>query len=559
MVPVLFSSNETAFTTQGLGRLPEAFDVTVKWELNATYEMNCKYPASGRHIDNIKIGRMTWCEPYPGGKPQAFRIYEIDKDTGESITINCEHISYGLNNIPISPYQAKTANAALAGIKQQSLCDNPFTFKTNLSVSGSFSLEAPTMARTVLCGGENSIQAAFGGELLFDNYSVYLMNAIGSDSGAILRYGKNITDLKQEENIQDTVSGIVPYYKTKDGNIIYLPEKVLHSDNTSNFPYTKIGLLDCADMAGDSEDYTPSTAGLRNYAKQWMIDNNVGVPAVSISVSYVDLKKEGLTAVHPGDSVGVVFAELGVNKKAEVVGYEYDVIAERYTSVTVGEPFPDLAVTLINQQKSTLSSAATLATSQAELAAEGGCIILKQVQKNRKQGTYYFRNDRRTIIYHVGTRRAVRTGFRQVHKRKHCNIRDQCRHGHNDGCERYFLCLECVEYTFRGECNRKCTDSLYSAVFWRLKMQTIQLNLTPCGVPPTIYASMYDVGRIFEFEIYEDAASLSIPTNATVVMRGMKPDHHAFVYSTKDDTPNVSFSGNVVTVTSTEQMTAAVA
>lgn len=87
-------------------------------------------------------------------------------------------------------------------------------------------------------------------------------------------------------------------------------------------------------------------------------------------------------------------------------------------------------------------------------------------------------------------------------------------------------------------------------------MQTIQLNLTPCGVPPTIYASMYDIGRIFEFEIYEDAASLSIPTNATVVMRGMKPDHHAFVYSTKDDTPNVSFSGNVVTVTSTEQMTA---
>lgn len=87
-------------------------------------------------------------------------------------------------------------------------------------------------------------------------------------------------------------------------------------------------------------------------------------------------------------------------------------------------------------------------------------------------------------------------------------------------------------------------------------MQTIQLNLTPCGVPPTIYASMYDIGRKFEFEIYEDAASLAIPTNATVVIRGMKPDHHAFVYSTKDDTPNVSFSGNVVTVTSTEQMTA---
>lgn len=353
MVPILFESKETTFATQGLGRLSEAYDATVKWELNATYEMSCKYPISGKRLNDIKVGRIIWCEPYLRGKPQAFRIYEIDKDTGESITINCEHISYGLNNIPISPYQAKTANAALAGIKQQSLCDNPFTFKTNLSVSGSFSLEAPTMARTVLCGGENSIQAAFGGELLFDNYSVYLMNAIGSDSGAILRYGKNVTDLKQEENIQDTVSGIVPYYKTSDGNLIYLPEKVLYSDNASVFPYTKIGLLDCADLTKDTnDDSTPTTTEIRNYAKHWMADNNIGNPTVSISVSYADLEEENLTEIHPGDTVGVLFTDLGINRKAEVVGFEYDVIAGRYTSVTIGDPFPDLAVTLMKKMNS---------------------------------------------------------------------------------------------------------------------------------------------------------------------------------------------------------------
>ena len=329
MIPTLFDSKEKEFKTQGLGRLTEAYDASVKWELNGTYEFNFSYPISGKRFGDIKAGRIVWCVPYPDGKPQAFRIYEIGKDISGSISVSCEHISYGLNNIPVSPYQAKTANAALTGIKQQSLCDNPFTFQTNLDVSGDFQFDTPKMARTLICGGDESIQGIFGGELLFDNYNVYLVQSIGSDSGAILRYGKNITDLKQEENIQDTVSGIVPYYKTKDGNIIYLPEKVLHSENTSSFPYTKIGLLDCADMAGDSGDYTPSTTDLRNYAKQWMIDNNVGVPAVSISVSYVDLKKEGLTVIHPGDTVGVVFTELGVNKKAEVVGYEYDVIAER--------------------------------------------------------------------------------------------------------------------------------------------------------------------------------------------------------------------------------------
>ena len=347
MIPILYDSKETTFTTQGLGRLSDAYDVSVKWELNATYELSFDYPVSGRRFNDITVGRLVWCEPYPDGKYQAFRIYEVDKDMGGSVSVNCEHISYGLNNIPVSPYQAKTANAALTGIKQQSLCDNPFTLQTNLSVSGDFEFDTPTMARSLLCGNDNSVQSVFGGELFFDNYSVYLVDAIGKDNGAILRYGKNITDLKQEENIQDTVSGIVPYYKTDDGNLIYLPGKVLYSDNTASFPYTKIGLLDCADIKGDADNYTPTTDALRTYAKQWMADNNVGIPSVSISVSYADLESENMTTIHPGDTVGVLFVNLGVNKKAEVVGYEYDVIAERYKSVTIGEPFPDLAVTLI--------------------------------------------------------------------------------------------------------------------------------------------------------------------------------------------------------------------
>ena len=370
MIPILYDSKEKAFKTQGIGRLTDAYDVFVKWELNSTYELSFDYPTSGKRFDDITVGRIVWCTPYPGGSPQAFRIYEVSKDISGSMAISCEHVSYELNNIPISPYQALTANAALTGIKQQSLCDNPFTLQTNMSVSGDFQFDTPTMARTLLCGDSNSIQSVFGGEYKFDNYHIYLMTTIGADNGAILRYGKNITDLKQEENIQDTITGIVPYFKTSDGNLIYLPEKVLYSSNAASFPYTKIGLLDCADMADDSvENYTPTTDALRTYAKQWMSDNDIGVPAVSISVSYVDLAERGLTEIHPGDTVGVLFEKLGVNKKAEVVGYEYDVIAERYKSVTVGEPFPDLAVTLLNQQKSTISAAVSAATSKTESAA----------------------------------------------------------------------------------------------------------------------------------------------------------------------------------------------
>jgi len=87
-------------------------------------------------------------------------------------------------------------------------------------------------------------------------------------------------------------------------------------------------------------------------------------------------------------------------------------------------------------------------------------------------------------------------------------------------------------------------------------MQKVKLNLIPQGVPPVVYASQYDVGRQFEFEIYEGDVEYEIPSGAVVTFQGMKQDGHVFAYSSADSNPNVTFSGSVVTVTTTEQMTA---
>ena len=87
-------------------------------------------------------------------------------------------------------------------------------------------------------------------------------------------------------------------------------------------------------------------------------------------------------------------------------------------------------------------------------------------------------------------------------------------------------------------------------------MQKVKLNLIPQGVPPVVYASQYDVGRQFQFEIYEGDVEYEIPSNATVTFQGVKQDCHVFVYSSVDSDPKVKFSGSVVTVTTTEQMTA---
>ena len=85
-------------------------------------------------------------------------------------------------------------------------------------------------------------------------------------------------------------------------------------------------------------------------------------------------------------------------------------------------------------------------------------------------------------------------------------------------------------------------------------MQTVNLNIIPKGIPDVVNASQYDVGRVVQFALYDGATPYNIPLTATVQIAGKKGDNTIFCY---DETDNVvSWSGNVVTITSTQQMTA---
>lgn len=84
-------------------------------------------------------------------------------------------------------------------------------------------------------------------------------------------------------------------------------------------------------------------------------------------------------------------------------------------------------------------------------------------------------------------------------------------------------------------------------------MQSVNLNLIPGAVMPVVNVSQYDVGRQFKLNIFEGAASYSL-TGKDVQIRGTKPDGNGFAYDSTDGA--ISVSGNVVTVTTLQQMTA---
>lgn len=354
MIPILFEPKTKEFNSNGLGRLMDATSCLVTEERNGEYELEMKYPIDGILSEDIKMASIIWAEPGEGKEPQPFSVYKVSKPMNGIVTINAEHMSYQLSYIPCAPFTAQTAAGALAGFEQHAAEECPYTFWTDKTNSGSFAVSVPASIRSRLGGVEGSILDVYGGEFEFDRYTVKLWENRGEDNGVVLRYGKNITDLAQEENISNTITGIYPYWANNDGNLVELPEKVISSEKASNFPYPRTIPIDFSSKFQEQ----PTTDELRAAAEAYIKSNNVGIPSVSISVSFVPLWQTEeykdlalLESVRLCDVITVDYEKLGVKAKAKIVRTIYDVLKGRYQSLEVGDVRATLASTIAEQNQ----------------------------------------------------------------------------------------------------------------------------------------------------------------------------------------------------------------
>lgn len=366
MIPILFAPSATSFSTNGIGRLSEMISCEVTEERNGVYELTATIGTDSKHYSDIVHSAIIGVIPHDGGNVQAFRIYKISKPIGGIITINAQHISYELSHIPTRPFTAANVGAALAGLKSNSMQANPFTFWTDKSTIANYKQAKPESIRARLGGQQGSILDVYGGEYEFDNYTVKLWNNRGSDRAVTLRYGKNITDIKQEENIQNTITGIVPYWCGGDDEVVYY-NGIVEASTAANFPYRRSVPYD---FSGDFQS-APTAAQLRQRAERYIIRNSIGIPAVSIKVSFVALWQTEeykdiapLQRVNLCDWVTIQFERLGISAKAKVIKTVYDVLTERYKSIELGEARTDFASYVVGLSAQTEQNAEAVATNK---------------------------------------------------------------------------------------------------------------------------------------------------------------------------------------------------
>lgn len=349
MIPVLYKANETKFDSQGVGCLTDCITCYVHEKLNGVYELKFTYPITGVHFSDIKVGAIVDAIPSDGKAVQHFRIDTITKPIGGKVTVEATHISYQLSYVPVKPFDAVGVLEALNGLKENSLASNPFIVWTDISNTATkYSQKEPASFRQRLGGVAGSILDCFGGEYEFDNYTVKLYAHRGTDRGVVIEYGKNLTDLEQEESIDKVITGIVPFWKDSNGDKVVSIETPIESEYASKYPFKRTVVKD---FSSNFEE-EPTVEQLRTYTESYIKNNCVGVPQVSLDVSFVALedteeyKSLSRERINLGDTVTVRFAELGVDAKAKVIEYKYDVLAERYDSLKIGSVRSSLASTI---------------------------------------------------------------------------------------------------------------------------------------------------------------------------------------------------------------------
>lgn len=291
-------------------------------------------------------------------RDQLFRIYSVETDTDAGVvTAKAMHIFYDWRgNLIADTYEP--SNTAIATVvtdigakllEETEIKVHPT--RVTGSITGDFSFKTPVEA---YLDPDEGIVAQSGALFVRDNYDVYLLPDAVRDRGVTVRRGKNLAGVVVTTDESSVVTRIIPVGKDEEGEPLYLDgTKYVDSPYINSYPIPYAKRIEYDVKVGDpSEDETGTVfkteeearAELLRLAQAEFSENGADLPAYGMEVDLVLLGNTaeyanfaGLQAVHLYDTVTVIDSVVGINAKIRVTGYTWDVLAQQYESITLGE------------------------------------------------------------------------------------------------------------------------------------------------------------------------------------------------------------------------------
>lgn len=346
MIPILYSTSETEFTSNGLGRLRDMISCVVTEERNGIYECDFEYPIDGANYEDIQLGRIIGVTHDESEDIQPFDIVSFTRPIDGVVTFHCVHISYRQSYLTVAGSNINNISDAFALLKNYATPTNPFTYETDKGSTGYLASAdgIPKTVRSMLGGVEGSILDAYGGEYEWDKFRVILHSARGQLRNFTIRYGVNMLEYNEEMDSSGTYSSCVPYWTDGTNAVIGTRQDSGGSTITGRGECVP---LDVSDKFDTSEEL-PTQAQVEEMGRMVMAEKNPMIPSQNIHVEFVRLQDMGyenlgsLMECKLCDTINVVFPFYNTTGQFKIVKTVWDVLQDRYESMELG----DLSVTL---------------------------------------------------------------------------------------------------------------------------------------------------------------------------------------------------------------------
>lgn len=336
-------------------------EASVKVEINGPWSAKLVHPIDSEGIwKNIEIDSVVRMPSWNG--KQFFRIKKTEK-TEQEITCEMEPIFYdSIDDCFLHDVRPtkKTGDQALAIMLSG---NDKYTYFTDIEKVATAYYENVNFMEALNGDQDNAFVKRWGGEILFDNFCVWVLQELGSDRNVWITYGKNIerNGIKETIDTSNIVTriypkafngrkpediGVEPYF---DSDNIYTYDTI-HAKEIK-FEHVKLR-ADVQDGDIDEDDIICETWHdlVNELYDQCMAQFAAGLdkPEVKLEVNlvqmeYTDLfgRKGSYEEMSLGDTVHIKHARLGIKSDARIIGMEYDSIRQKVTKMTIGNYKPN--------------------------------------------------------------------------------------------------------------------------------------------------------------------------------------------------------------------------
>lgn len=344
MIEVYVKGNEDYGSNGDMTLTPTTCEVELTVE--GVEELTLEHPIDDLGRWEYLVTDNVIAAPTPYSKKQLFRIYDYTK-TETEVTAYARHIFYdsaGEMLVDVRPTD-KTGQEALDII----LSGTKYKAKTNIKTRSTAYYIRKNIMEAIGGDDENSFINRWGGERMYDNFTVIINDRLGGDYGACAEFGRNMTGIEADINIDDVVTRIIP--EAYNGYTLEGEEPWVDSPLIGNYANPRAAVVKFEDVklledCQEGEEGFSTLELLREELKRRCkkeYENGLDKPKVNYKVDlveiadtddYKDYKK--LTTIGIGDDVLTRDRKLKINVTARCIRLVYDCIEEENVEVELG-------------------------------------------------------------------------------------------------------------------------------------------------------------------------------------------------------------------------------